>query len=154
MLVNAMKAVAKARRREVAAILVEECNLMSDAFLDLLNAVAQLLKPQGRRLPFGGVRIILVGDMHQLAPKPQLQPSDKPGGNPKRDPAGYLFPKRLWCVHESMHVRLLLLVSTDGGYRLLNSLQISSSGNVDGQLVLCQAQHKQPTVAPTAVDSA
>ena len=70
MLVHSMKLTLKDPWKHVKVLFVVECSSMRAAFVDLLDEVAKVLK--GNDSPFGGLRVILVADMAQLAPVPQV----------------------------------------------------------------------------------
>ncbi|DBB04008.1 TPA: A helicase nuclease that prepares dsDNA breaks (DSB) for recombinational DNA repair [Trebouxia sp. C0004] len=73
------------RGKKVKAIVIEECSMLTGAFLDLLDQV--LRKHQDALKPFGGVRMFL------LAPVPDLQAMPEAAGGPKyrKAKAKYLF---------------------------------------------------------------
>ncbi len=86
----------------VNAIVIEECSMMSDGFLTLLDQVAKAAKQNDR--PFGGVQIILVGDLAQLAPVPDYHRNPDTTSNIKhiKKPVGYLFESDAFkkgCFH-------------------------------------------------------
>ena len=102
-LVQLMKKAPKDRWKHLKVLFVEECSLMSAAFLDMLDEVAKILK--GNNTPFGGVRVILVGDMAQLPPIPQLEPLQKDGKR-KRKAAKYLFESSSFKAGDFVCLRL------------------------------------------------
>ena len=51
-------------RLHMQAIVIEEFSMLSARFFETQNAVAQLMKHNEE--PFGGMRLILVGDVAQL----------------------------------------------------------------------------------------
>ena len=59
------------RGKKVKATVIEECSMLSGAFLDLLDQL--LRKHQDATKPCGGFRMFLVADFGQLAPVPDLQ---------------------------------------------------------------------------------
>ena len=94
-LIEQMREGVKQRWKQVKAITIEEFSMLSAAFLDLLDAVARRLKWCNK--PFGRVRIILVGDLAQLAPVPDLQRNPGSGPNYRNVPAEYAFESKVWC---------------------------------------------------------
>ena len=56
------------RWRGIRVIVIEEFSLISARFLDLLDGVAKSMKHNTQ--PFGGVQVVLVGDVFQLKPVP------------------------------------------------------------------------------------
>lgn len=94
-LVREMKAAVKNRWRTVKAIIIEEFSMLSANFLDLLHEVACLMKKC--KAAFGGVVIILVGDLAQLAPVPEFHEVFSPEGpRYKKVTANYAFESRIW----------------------------------------------------------
>ena len=90
-----MSTSAKARWRHVKAIVIEEFSMLSADFLDLLDAVARLMKKVEQA--FGGVLVILVGDLAQLAPVPDFQATGSlEGPKWKKHPAEYAFESKVW----------------------------------------------------------
>jgi len=51
-------------------LLIDECSMLSDELLEKLDAVARSVRNDGKNqdMPFGGIRIIMVGDFFQLPP--------------------------------------------------------------------------------------
>ena len=76
--VREMKTAVKNRWRMVRAIIIEDFSMLSASFLDLLHEVACMMKKC--KAAFGGVAIILVGDLAQLAPVPELHEVVGPEG--------------------------------------------------------------------------
>ena len=101
-LVQQMKQAPKDRWKHVKVPFDEECSLMSAAFLDLLDET-KILK--GNDIAFKGVRVILVGDIAQLAPISQLKPV-QPNGKRKRRAAEYLFNNSSFKVGDFVCLRL------------------------------------------------
>lgn len=56
----------KARWAALQALVIDECSMVSDAFLDMIDKVARRFKDSSK--PFGGIQLILVGDFYQLPP--------------------------------------------------------------------------------------
>jgi ATP-dependent DNA helicase PIF1 len=56
-----------ARLRELDVLLVDEVSMMNDELFDKLYAILQIIRNEPTK-PFGGVQMIFVGDMMQLAP--------------------------------------------------------------------------------------
>ena len=94
-LVHEMKATVKNRWKTVRAIIIEEFSMLSANFLDLLHEVACLMKKC--ETAFGGVMIILVGDVAQMAPVPEFHEVSSPEGPKYRNlTANYAFKGRIW----------------------------------------------------------
>ena len=94
-LVHEMKATVKNRWRTVRAIIIEEFSMLSANFLDLLHEVACLMKKC--KAAFGGVLIVLVGDVAQTAPVPDFHEVPSPEGPRYRKvTADYAFESRVW----------------------------------------------------------
>ena len=94
--VNEMKGAVKARWQSVRAIIIEEFSMLSADFLDLLDEVARIMK--GNKDAFGGVLIILVGDLAQLAPAPDFQANkNSEGARWRKVRAEYAFDSRVWA---------------------------------------------------------
>lgn len=51
-------------------LLIDECSMLSDELLEKLDAVARAVRNGGQNqdMPFGGMRIVMVGDFFQLPP--------------------------------------------------------------------------------------
>ena len=95
-LVDEMKATVKARWRLVKAIIIEKFSMLSADFLDLLDGVARIMKKE--KGPFGGVYILTVGDLAQLAPVPDFQANvDAVGPKWKKVAADYAFESQVWA---------------------------------------------------------
>ena len=56
-------------QRLVQVIIIEECSLLSASFLELLDEVGRQFRDS--QAAFDGIRVILVGDVAQLAPVPE-----------------------------------------------------------------------------------
>ena len=80
-LVNEMKADVKKRWRLVRAIIIEELSMLGADFMDLLDEVGRIMKKS--KAAFGGVVVLLVDDLAQLAPVP-----DSRRTSIRRDPNG------------------------------------------------------------------
>ena len=72
-LIRAMGTRQKQRWADVKVVVIEECSILSARFFDLLDAVAQEMKSDSR--VFRGVQVILLGDIFQLKPMPDLVPN-------------------------------------------------------------------------------
>jgi ATP-dependent DNA helicase PIF1 len=71
-------------------VIIDEVSMLSAQALDNFDAVARILR--GSPLPFGGLRVVLVGDFFQLAPVPQ-----KVNGRELKDcNYQYAFQSRVW----------------------------------------------------------
>lgn len=103
-LVDNMKPQPKQRWKQVEVILIEECSLLSGAFMEMLDGMAKKLKDCTD--PYGGIRLVLVGDMGQLAPVPDLQPLETVGGRSRRTPAAYMFESPCFAAANFVHLRL------------------------------------------------
>ena len=55
-----------ARYRNTHTLVIDEISMLPGWFLDLLNTLAKVLREDSR--PFGGIQVVLVGDMFQLPP--------------------------------------------------------------------------------------
>ncbi|DBA73814.1 TPA: hypothetical protein ACH3X2_009602 [Trebouxia sp. C0005] len=86
---------ARKRWREVQVILIEEFSMLSAAFFELLEEVARRAKST---LPFGSVRIMLVGDVAQLPPVGDftVELSDNGEEELHRRAPQYAFQSHLW----------------------------------------------------------
>lgn len=54
------------RYKRTDILVIDEISMLSGAKLNMLNRIAQEMR--GNRLPFGGIQVVLVGDMFQLPP--------------------------------------------------------------------------------------
>jgi ATP-dependent DNA helicase PIF1 len=72
------------RWRMVQTLVIDEVSMMSSRLLDKLDEVARLLRYPGK--PFGGIQVVLVGDLFQLPPV------DK---NPEGSP-DFVFDAAIW----------------------------------------------------------
>ena len=155
-IVNGMKAAVKNRWRLVKAIVIEEFSMLSADFLDLLDEVARIMKKA--KDAFGGVLIVLVGDLAQLAPVPDFQANNDPEG-PKwmKIRADYAFDSRVWaranflcfrlthCWRYDINGRLgkflsalrLTPVLTDELYEEMKALLLNRDVDVNEAVVLC-----------------
>jgi ATP-dependent exoDNAse (exonuclease V) alpha subunit len=68
-LVRKMKPFCKKRWQEVRVFIWEEVSMSSATLLDKFDQVARLVRGDNR--PFGGIQVILVGDLLQLPPVPE-----------------------------------------------------------------------------------
>lgn len=65
------------RWRFVKIIVIEEFSMLSADFVDLLDEIARSMK--NLNVPFGGVMVMLVGDLAQLAPLGDFQANPNSG---------------------------------------------------------------------------
>lgn len=79
--------------RNVQVLVIEEYSLISAGLLDLVNSLAQAMKQSSEA--FGGVRVMLFGDIAQLAP---IDDVDKQpvGQNYQRSAVQYAFDSKVW----------------------------------------------------------
>jgi len=56
------------RIKNVKEIVIDEISLLSGKVFDVASYIARLIREDESDKPFGGIRIIVVGDFHQLAP--------------------------------------------------------------------------------------
>ena len=82
--------------RQLRALVVEEYSLMSAKTLTLVDTLGKLFK--GNNLPFGGVRVILLGDGAQLAPIPPYEPDANSKGYRKQHVECYAARRGLHAV--------------------------------------------------------
>ena len=66
MLVNTMPRDAKKRWKKTDLLIIDECSMLSSELLDRLDEVAKLVRRKSDL--FGGLKVMLVGDLHQLSP--------------------------------------------------------------------------------------
>ena len=83
---------AKENWRNVQVLVIEEYSLISADLLDLVNSLAQTMKHSSEA--FGGVRVMLFGDIAQLAP---IDDVDKQhvGQNYQRSAVQYAFDSKV-----------------------------------------------------------
>ena len=51
---------------ELDLLIIDECSMLNDALFDKVSRVLQILR--GNSKPFGGIQVVLVGDLYQLPP--------------------------------------------------------------------------------------
>lgn len=57
------------RWRDTKVLFIDECSMLSDKFLDLIDKFAKhVRKEKDKTVPFGGMQVILCGDLFQLPP--------------------------------------------------------------------------------------
>ena len=97
-----MKAWPKQRWKTVQVVVIDEVSMLSGRFMKLFDEVARRMK--GSNSPFGGIRVIAVGDFGQLPPVPDTDKSPEDVGlgyvNRAADfqkiDGGYAFENEAW----------------------------------------------------------
>ena len=77
-------------------VVIEEFSMLSASFLEMLDKVARMMK--GSSVPFGGIRIMLVGDVAQLPPVGEFSCELDDAGvqHVRRQPFQYAFQSSVW----------------------------------------------------------
>jgi hypothetical protein len=125
-LVERMSPANKKRWKDVKAIIVDEISMISGKGLELLDGIAKRLKRR-TLAPFGGVRLILVGDFCQLPPVSELcanneQNAAQTGVKWIRKTASYCFESRAWVAGQFKCIRPVHCYRYDLNSRLGNFL--------------------------------
>lgn len=156
-LISQMRAGVRDRWRSVKVIVIEEFSMLSADFVDLLDEVARSMKKVNA--PFGGVMVILVGDLAQLAPVGDFQANPNAGSTVPwvKKKADYAFESRVWgragfkcyrlkhCWRYNINGRLGRFLSTlrvapkltDDLYEEMKALLLNKQVNVNDAVVLC-----------------
>lgn len=82
---------AAARWQRATTLVIEEVSMVSAETFDLLHEVACRVRVRPLTEPFGGIRLILVGDMSQLPPVPT------PEQRATRQPGRFAFESAAWA---------------------------------------------------------
>ncbi len=156
-LISQMRAGVRDRWRFVKVIVIEEFTMLSADFVDLLDEVARSMKKVNA--PFGGVMVMLVGDLAQLAPVGDFQANPNPGSavpwvKKKADyafesavlrRAGFKCYRLKHCWRYNINGRLGRFLSTlrvaprltDDLYEEMKALLLNKQVDVNDAVVLC-----------------
>lgn len=88
MLVDAMHPAKRTAWRKVCVLIIDEASMMSQHLFELIHQVACLVRRDPR--PFGGVQVVLCGDMYQLPPVSREEDLDDPTHK-------YCFESPVWA---------------------------------------------------------
>lgn len=130
-LIEDMKLVQKNRWLKVKVIVIDEISMMGAPFLNLLDEVGRIIRKS--KLPFGGVRLIVVGDFGQLPPIGELvriKGSEAAGVKYKRQPIQYAFEAEAWKASKFLCYRPIHCWRYDINSRIgifLQSLRLAST---------------------------
>ena len=87
-IVSKLKKSSKAKKNWLAAdaLIIDEVSMMTPVLLDKLDAIGRAMR-KAKGLPFGGLQVILVGDLYQLPPVN------------KEDDYSFVFESEFWKEH-------------------------------------------------------
>src|SRR6185437_8655496 len=116
---------AKAFIQQLDVLFIDEVSMMHRRHFEAVDSVLQKLR--GNSLPFGGVSIVLVGDLFQLPPvldsQQQLEQFLPFGGSLDRDE--FLFKSPLWGKFSSIVLKENCRQAKDPAYaNLLNRVRV------------------------------
>ena len=156
-LISQMRTGVRDRWRFVKIIVIEEFSMLSADFVDLLDEVARSMK--NVNAPFGGVMVMLVGDLAQLAPVGNFQANPNSGSAVPwvKKKADYVFKSNVWrragfkcyrlkhCWRYNINGRLGRFLSTlrvaprltDSLYEEMKALLLNKQVDVNDAVVLC-----------------
>lgn len=85
--------------KKVRCLLIDEVSMLSRKMFDVLDQVGRVVRKCA--LPFGGIQVVLLGDMYQLAPIPDSSSPDDPSGQ-------FCFESDRWydTIPRAHHVEL------------------------------------------------
>lgn len=125
---------AKQRHKHVRCLVIEEGGMISAQLFENLHAVMTSMKTEAGDAsacsPFGGVRIIMIADFHQLPPVPQLRRVPN-SDELKRVKAKYCFESHLWPSLEFVPLRMTHSWRYDPNGQLSLLLNAIREGNMD-----------------------
>jgi ATP-dependent DNA helicase PIF1 len=97
--------------KKIKVLIIDEVSMMSCKMFSVLEKIARFSRKNG--LPFGGIQVVFLGDMYQLAPVPD---SDDPTG----DSAKFCFESPAWndVFHTDNHIELTTIFrQTDDAFK-------------------------------------
>ena len=109
LIVKVRKSKAKKNWLSSDVLIIDEVSMMTPDLLDKLDLVGQGIRKS--KLPFGGLQIILVGDMYQLPPV-----------NRANDGHHFVFEAQIWkqCIKDSVVLRTIHRQSDPVFLKILN----------------------------------
>nr|GAT43685.1 DNA repair and recombination protein [Mycena chlorophos] len=115
------------RWRTTEALLIDEISMIDGKFFDKLEEIARIMRHSD--LPFGGIQLIICGDMFQLPPVPDRDPR-----NNQQIPSVFAFEAQTWdmCMGPPVNLTRVFRQKEQGFVDLLNAMRF---GNVDEQAV-------------------
>lgn len=114
--------------RELETIVIDEISMVSPQLLDAVDQALRINGPR-RDKPFGGVQMILVGDLYQLPPVVTDAPADEPGPEVVQYETPYFFSAKVlenWTPR--LHELEKVYRQTDAQF--LDLLQAVRQGNM------------------------
>ncbi len=113
------------RYREVDVLIIDEISMIDSELFEKINNMAKFLRKSS--LPFGGIKLVLVGDFFQLPP------INKSAGNTN----SYLFESTLWAELNLKICYLNTQYRQQGGNELTNILLKIRNSKMDNKSLNC-----------------
>jgi len=139
--------------KKVSILIIDEVSMLSYKMMNVLEKVARIIRKNPA--PFGGIQVIFLGDMFQLAP---IQDDEIPSGTPSSAaaPPTFCFESPVWkyVFAKENHIELKTIYrqNDDVFKNILNEIRVGQLSDANKEILKQYVGRPLPThVIPTKI---